>query len=57
MQTATKLNKYTKMDPIEHVIHRSDMYVGSTTAQKSSEFVCIKDEDSYKILKKWSYNL
>ena len=52
MQTATKLNKYTKMDPIEHVIHRSDMYVGSTTAQKSSEFVCIKDEDSYKILKK-----
>ena len=52
MQTTTNSKKYVKMDPIEHVLLRSDMYVGSNKAQKTIEFVCVKDEDSYKILRK-----
>jgi len=52
MQTTTNSKKYVKMDPIEHVLLRSDMYVGSNKAQKTTEFVCVKDEDSYKILRK-----
>lgn len=52
MQTATNSKKYVKMDPIDHVLLRSDMYVGSNKAQNTTDFVCIKDEDSYKILRK-----
>jgi len=52
IQTATNSKKYVKMDPIDHVLLRSDMYVGSNKAQNTNEFVCIKDEDSYKILRK-----
>jgi len=52
IQTATNSKKYVKMDPIDHVLLRSDMYVGSNKAQNTNEFVCIKDEDSLKILRK-----
>ena len=52
MQSVTNSKKYVKMDPIEHVLLRSDMYVGSNKAQKINEFVCIKEEDIYKILRK-----
>ena len=42
--------KYVKMDPIEHVLKRSDMYIGSTSLKKIEEYVT--EETSYNIIKK-----
>lgn len=42
---------YVRKDPIEHVLHRPDMYVGSINLRTSKEFVgCFDDDkDSYVI--------
>jgi len=46
---------YTKKDPIDHVLLRSSMYVGSKTLKTYDDYVAINDEDkdSYKIIKKY----
>ena len=41
--------KYVKMDPIEHVLKRSDMYIGSTSLKKIEEYVT--EETIYNIIK------
>jgi DNA topoisomerase-2 len=43
---------YTKKDPISHILDRSDMYVGSKKLKNISEFIAIKNEDSFEIVKK-----
>jgi DNA topoisomerase-2 len=43
--------KYIKKDPIEHIMLRPDMYVGSTTLKKTEEYIAEKGE-KYKIYKK-----
>ena len=42
--------KYTKMDPIEHILHRSDMYVGSTRPREIEDYVSTLPD--FKITKK-----
>ena len=37
--------KYTKMDPLEHILHRSDTYVGSTRARETEEYISCSDEN------------
>ena len=44
--------KYIKKDPIEHIMLRPDMYVGSTTLKKTPEYIAEKNESSYSIYKK-----
>ena len=44
---------YIKKDPIEHILDRSDMYVGSKKLRKIQEYIAEKDDDgNYKIFKK-----
>jgi len=56
------LNKYTtmppkkvykKLDPITHILERSDMYVGSKRLKKIEEYIAIKDKENFKIIKKY----
>lgn len=49
--------KYIKKDPIEHIMLRPDMYIGSTTVKKTTEYVAEKvvvenSPTTYKINKK-----
>ena len=45
---------YKKLDPITHILERSDMYVGSKKLKNIEEYVAIKDDkDSFKITKKY----
>ena len=45
--------KYTKKDPIQHVIDRPDMYVGSKRLRKTEEYIAQKDdEDNFFMEKK-----
>ncbi len=44
--TTNKKPKYTKMSQLEHVLKRSDMYVGSTRPQKSEEYILVGDNFS-----------
>lgn len=41
--------RYQKMDPISHVLLRSDMYAGSTHLRTIQDFIAEKTEDSYRI--------
>lgn len=43
--------KYMKMDPIDHVLRRSDMYVGSTRSRTLEEYIAVPEDDSYRIFK------
>ena len=48
-----KSKVYKKLDPITHILERSDMYVGSKKLKNIEEYVAIKDDkDSFKITKK-----
>lgn len=40
----SKQSKYKKMDPIEHVLARPDMYVGSIALEESQEYVVVDNE-------------
>jgi DNA topoisomerase-2 len=44
--------KYIKKDPIEHIMLRPDMYIGSTTIKKSEEYIAEKVDGKYRIYKK-----
>ena len=46
---------YTKKDPIEHILLRSSMYVGSKTLKTYEDFIAEFDNESeeYKIFKKF----
>ena len=48
---ATK-KQYIKKDPIEHIMLRPDMYIGSITLKKTEEYIAEKVDDTYKIYKK-----
>ena len=41
-----KTQIYQKKDPLEHVIDRPDMYVGSVRLRTTEEFVVTKDDDN-----------
>jgi DNA topoisomerase-2 len=47
---STKKQIYTKKDPIDHILFRPDMYVGSITNKKVQDYVVINDK--YNIEKK-----
>lgn len=49
--TASK-SRYTKKDPIGHILDRSDMYVGSTRLRNIEEFIAEKKGSSYSIFRK-----
>ena len=44
---------YKKLDPITHIIERSDMYVGSKKLKKIEEYIAFKNIDTFKIEKKY----
>uniref|UniRef100_A0A6C0CZA3 DNA topoisomerase (ATP-hydrolyzing) n=1 Tax=viral metagenome TaxID=1070528 RepID=A0A6C0CZA3_9ZZZZ len=44
--------KYVKKDPLEHVLLRPDMYIGSTKLRDQEEYIAIIENDDYKIIKK-----
>ena len=44
--------EYDEMDELSHVLERSDMYVGSTRLRTSEEYVAVKGEEGWKIVKK-----
>lgn len=44
---------YKKLDPITHILERSDMYVGSKRLKNIEEYVATKDDDTFKIFKKY----
>lgn len=47
---ATKTKKrYQKLNPIEHVLTRPDMYVGSNRLRSINEFVAEKTDETYRI--------
>ena len=43
---------YEKKDPIEHILLRPDMYVGSTSLKERDEYVCLETPSGFKIVKK-----
>lgn len=49
---ATSKIKYVKKNPIEHIMLRPDMYIGSVSLKKTSEYISEKVENTYKIYKK-----
>ena len=44
--------RYEKKDPIEHILLRPDMYVGSTRPRTITEFIAEKKENEWKIFQK-----
>ena len=44
---------YKKLDPITHILERSDMYVGSKRLKKIEEYIATKDKENFKIIKKY----
>lgn len=45
-------SKYQKMDPIDHILHRPDTYIGSTRLRKLTEYIAQSNESGYHISKK-----
>lgn len=43
---------YEKKDPIDHILLRPDMYVGSTSLKEKDEFICEKINGKFKIFNK-----
>jgi hypothetical protein len=43
--------KYNKMDPLAHILHRPDTYVGSTREREIEEYISIPSQD-FHIIKK-----
>ena len=49
--TAISKKKYNKMDPLAHILHRPDTYVGSTRSRELDEYISIADKN-FQIYKK-----
>lgn len=47
-----KKKTYIKKDPISHVLDRPDMYVGSKRPKKIEDFIAIRENSEFKIIKK-----
>jgi DNA topoisomerase-2 len=54
MSTTTK-PKYSKIDPIHHILHRPDMYTGSTRSRELDEYISIPNQDFHIIKKAIKY--
>jgi DNA gyrase/topoisomerase IV subunit B len=54
MSSNTK-TKYSKIDPIQHILHRPDMYTGSTRARELEEYISIPNQDFHIIKKVITY--
>jgi DNA topoisomerase-2 len=50
MATLSK-KKYNKMDPLKHILHRSDTYVGSTRLRELEDYISLSQEN-FRIIKK-----
>lgn len=50
MVTVTK-KKYNKLDPLSHILHRSDTYVGSTRNRDLEDYISLNN-DNFSIIKK-----
>ena len=48
--TSKSKQKYSKMDPIDHILHRPDMYAGSTRSKTSEDY--ISSSPDFRITKK-----
>jgi DNA topoisomerase-2 len=49
--SSNQKQRYTKKNPIEHVLDRPDMWVGSVREKRVEEYVAVYEEDKIKILK------
>jgi DNA topoisomerase-2 len=49
MSKITKKQVYTKMDPVDHILARSDMYISSTKPRKVQEYIATSDTNGYHI--------
>ena len=47
MSKSIQKKKYQKMDPLDHILHRSDTYVGSTRTRNIDEFISFADDNFY----------
>lgn len=45
MSSKKSKTKYSKMDPLEHILHRPDTYVGSTRPRQSEDYVSLFNKD------------
>jgi DNA topoisomerase-2 len=54
MPSKTK-KKYNKMDPLAHILHRPDTYVGSTREREIEEYISIPNKDFHIINKVIKY--
>lgn len=45
-------SKYTKMDPLDHILHRPDMYIGSVKKNKKLEYISEESKDGVYIYPK-----
>lgn len=55
MTTSTK-KKYSKMDPLSHILHRPDTYVGSTRAREIEDYISVAHEQFSVIKKNINYS-
>jgi DNA topoisomerase-2 len=51
MSSKTTKQKYSKMDPLEHILHRPDTYVGSTRPRQLDDYVSLLT-NNFSITKK-----
>jgi DNA gyrase/topoisomerase IV subunit B len=50
--SASRKPRYQKLDQIDHVLKRSDLWLGSNKPKKSEEYIAEGTDDGYKIYKK-----
>lgn len=52
MPPKTQVKKrYQKMDPVEHILARPDMYVGSTRSRKNEEYIAEPVDNTFRIFR------
>jgi DNA topoisomerase-2 len=44
--------RYVKKDPVDHILDRPDMYVGSLRLRTTTEYIAVDKDDSYQISSK-----
>ena len=55
MSSKTSKTKYSKMDPLDHILHRPDTYVGSTRPRRLDDYVSLSNKDFLIINKNIEY--